>query len=369
MRKVLFLVVAGVLAFGAVPLAIFSPVLASGPVTNNYGNVTLYNWWKGNFSHIWDLTKCDLTLSYTLDMSKIANFGWAVTEVGLRELGAPNIDPNLKGGWMQSNYIFPGSNNNTIDNNDFHLLSKHGWLYQTYDATDANTLVPPYWSGNNYGFWFDRDGVDQWQAQMWGMSDGDTYNTGGVYDIVITYHAINANTATMFATINGVQQGLYTGGWKDAQPEFYPFGRSFSGDMTQMQVFYGRGGGDGTVVISDITATGCLYEFEVDIDIKPGSDPNSINLKSKGVVPVAVLTTDDFDASAADPATVVFAGASPVRWTAEDVDSDGDLDMLFHFKMQDLNLTGASTEATLTGKTTDGTPIKGTDTVNIVPNK
>jgi hypothetical protein len=106
---------------------------------------------------------------------------------------------------------------------------------------------------------------------------------------------------------------------------------------------------------------------EVTIDIKPGSDPNSINLKSKGVVPVALLTTDDFDASDVDPDTVLFAGASPVRWTMEDVDGDGDVDMLFHFKTQELELDAASTEATLTGDTVDGTHIQGTDSVNIVP--
>jgi len=105
----------------------------------------------------------------------------------------------------------------------------------------------------------------------------------------------------------------------------------------------------------------------ITIDIKPGSDPNSINLKSKGVVPVAVLTTDDFDASTVDPDTVEFAGAEPVRWTMEDVDGDGDTDMLFHFKTQDLNLDGDSIEAILTGKTTDGISIEGTDTVNIIP--
>ena len=106
---------------------------------------------------------------------------------------------------------------------------------------------------------------------------------------------------------------------------------------------------------------------EVTIDIKPGSDPNSINLKSKGVVPVAVLTTDAFDASSVDPDTVEFADAQPVRWTLEDVDGDGDVDLLFHFKTQELNLTGDSTEATLTGSTYAGQAIQDTDTVNIVP--
>jgi len=105
----------------------------------------------------------------------------------------------------------------------------------------------------------------------------------------------------------------------------------------------------------------------VSIDIKPGSDPNSINLKSRGVVPVAVLTTDDFDASTVDPSTVLFADASPLRWALEDVDDDGDVDLLFHFKTQELELTGDSTEAALTGTTYDEQPIQGTDTVNIVP--
>ncbi|MBA7582211.1 hypothetical protein ES708_24135 [subsurface metagenome] len=105
----------------------------------------------------------------------------------------------------------------------------------------------------------------------------------------------------------------------------------------------------------------------VDIDIKPGSDPNSINLESKGVVPVAVLTTDDFDASSVDPESVAFAGAGAVRWTLEDVDGDGDMDMLFHFKTQKLDLTETSFWATLTGTTYAGPVFQGTDTVNIVP--
>jgi hypothetical protein len=105
----------------------------------------------------------------------------------------------------------------------------------------------------------------------------------------------------------------------------------------------------------------------VDIDIKPCSDPNSINLKSKGVVPVAVLTSESFDASTVDPVTVLFAGASPLRWTMEDVDLDGDMDLLFHFKTRELNLDPSSYEATLAGFTFGGAPILGTDSVRIVP--
>jgi len=108
---------------------------------------------------------------------------------------------------------------------------------------------------------------------------------------------------------------------------------------------------------------------EVEIDIKPGGNPNNINLKSRGVVPVAVLTTDNFDASTVDPSTVLFAGASPVRWKLCDVDEDGDDDILFHFKTQDLNLEEDITEATLTGETNNEDVISATDTVRIVQSK
>ncbi|MDT8304006.1 MAG: hypothetical protein RQ760_21165 [Sedimentisphaerales bacterium] len=84
------------------------------------------------------------------------------------------------------------------------------------------------------------------------------------------------------------------------------------------------------------------------IDIKPGSDENVINLKSRGVVPVAVMTTEDFQAGNINPDSVEFAGASPVRSSLCDVDNDGDMDMLFHFRTQMLNLDETSTEATLT---------------------
>lgn len=105
----------------------------------------------------------------------------------------------------------------------------------------------------------------------------------------------------------------------------------------------------------------------IEIDIKPCSLPNSINLKSKGKVPVAILTTDDFDASAVDPNTVIFAGASPVKWHLEDVDFDGDIDLILHFMTQELDLTKDSTKATLMGETWDFQLIQGTDSVRIVP--
>lgn len=102
------------------------------------------------------------------------------------------------------------------------------------------------------------------------------------------------------------------------------------------------------------------------IDIKPGDWPNTINLKSKGRLSVAVISTADFDALTVDPATVNFAGAWPLTWHPEDVDGDGDMDLLFQFLTQELNLLPTSMDAVLNGKLLTGWPVQGTDTVNIV---
>ena len=112
----------------------------------------------------------------------------------------------------------------------------------------------------------------------------------------------------------------------------------------------------------------------IDIDIKPGSDPNSINPRSKGVIAVAVLTTEDFDATQIDAATVLFGPdeASPSHAKKdplghfEDVDDDGDIDVVFHFKTQKTGIACGDTTATLTGETLGGQPLEGTDSVRTV---
>jgi hypothetical protein len=106
----------------------------------------------------------------------------------------------------------------------------------------------------------------------------------------------------------------------------------------------------------------------VAIDIKPGSNPNSINPASNGVIPVAVLTDAAFDAASLDVATVRFgatgAEAAPVHSAMEDVDGDGDLDLVLHFRAQQTGLACGATSASLTGKTAGGQSILGSDAVN-----
>ncbi len=62
-----------------------------------------------------------------------------------------------------------------------------------------------------------------------------------------------------------------------------------------------------------------LREIEVPVDIKPQSCPNPLNVGSKGVLPVAILGTDDFDVTQVDVSTIQLEGVSPLRWEYEDV--------------------------------------------------
>lgn len=123
-----------------------------------------------------------------------------------------------------------------------------------------------------------------------------------------------------------------------------------------------------------------LVEYiEVDIDIKPGSDPNSINLGEQGILTVAVLGSADFDVTTIDETTVELGGidittrgkTNKIAFSIEDVNGDGYDDFIAKFRVQDLvfegALTTATTELTLTGELEGGIPITGTDFVRIVP--
>jgi hypothetical protein len=111
-------------------------------------------------------------------------------------------------------------------------------------------------------------------------------------------------------------------------------------------------------------------EIPVKIDIRPGSFPNTINPKSNGVIPVAILTTESFDASTVDPLSVRFGpkGAKEAHQKGhlEDVNHDGEPDLVLHFRTQNTGIKCGDTSASLTGATLDGDPIQGTDSIMTV---
>ena len=81
-------------------------------------------------------------------------------------------------------------------------------------------------------------------------------------------------------------------------------------------------------------------------------------------------TAIDFDAIQVNALTVKFGPNGAIekhgQGHVEDVDGDGDSDMMFHFNTQETGIVCGDTEATLMGDTFDGIAITGTDTVNTV---
>jgi hypothetical protein len=121
--------------------------------------------------------------------------------------------------------------------------------------------------------------------------------------------------------------------------------------------------------IGQIQLTSLIPRIAVEIDIKPGSYPNSINPRNKGVIPVAVLGSGEFDATQVDSSTVHFGpgNASPVRdGRIANVNGDGYPDMLFHFRTQATGIQCGSNSASLSGKTFSGESFKGGDSIRTV---
>lgn len=135
-----------------------------------------------------------------------------------------------------------------------------------------------------------------------------------------------------------------------------------------------------TLVLMLFLAVGIAYAQEehshthVSIDVKPGSDPNSINLKSKGVIPVALFGSAEFDINQVDTSTVSFgpmhhhmgSGAPAVKFNAEDVNLDGYLDLVFFFKPAQTGLQTSDLIACLHGNLLDGSHFCGHDDVRVI---
>jgi hypothetical protein len=105
----------------------------------------------------------------------------------------------------------------------------------------------------------------------------------------------------------------------------------------------------------------------VSIVIKEGS----VNCQNpKEVIPVAILTTPGFDPAQLDISTVRFGwnNAPEMHGTAhvQDVDGDGDNDLLFHFLYSQTGIMCDEEQAMLFGRLYSGEPIRGIDAIHFI---
>lgn len=116
----------------------------------------------------------------------------------------------------------------------------------------------------------------------------------------------------------------------------------------------------------------------LEVEIKPGSDENPINPTSNGVIPVAVLQTDEFDPTTenvnyrfgAPDVVKDGGGARPTHGGhVTDVDGDGHDDLLLHFPTENTGFDGDADEGHLhweNGHKGAHHGLGGSDTVTIV---
>jgi len=112
----------------------------------------------------------------------------------------------------------------------------------------------------------------------------------------------------------------------------------------------------------------------VAIDIKPEEDPPSINARSQGKIPVAILSGPTFDAPSSVERTSLTFGRTGAEQSlafcnpgGEDVNGDGLPDLVCHFNTPLTGFRPGDTAGVLRGKTLGGLSIQGTDPIRIVP--
>lgn len=122
------------------------------------------------------------------------------------------------------------------------------------------------------------------------------------------------------------------------------------------------------------TLVGALRDaIQVAIDVRPGETPNTLNLKSKGTIPVAIFSTPTLDLTHVDPSTIRFSGA-PVatskngKWQVSyvDVNDDGFVDVIARFETNLILLGSTDTAGVVEGFTQDSRVFRGTDSVRVI---
>ena len=116
----------------------------------------------------------------------------------------------------------------------------------------------------------------------------------------------------------------------------------------------------------------CNFGFElrsgwqIDVDVKPLSVRNGVNLKSNDNVRVASLGNAAFDALQVDPASARLGpmAARPRRQEVKDYNGDGFMDLGLIFRVRDVGFGCGDQKVTLAAATYAGEQVIGADSVH-----
>jgi hypothetical protein len=267
-----------------------------------------------------------------------------------------------------------------------------GW-FKSNIGNDA-LIIAKHFCGIPYG-WFFTTGQGGYIGDHWvgGLGvGGRNLNDGNFHHFAIvkngTYYyeyidgvEISHDTGPSVGTPAPYDVPLQIGSINTGTCSSYPV--QLYGQVDEVSIYNRALSADDIQAIYDAGSAGKCKFIPVSIDIKPGSDPNSINLGEHGLLPVAILGSPEFDVETIDPATIVIGGVSlalrgpakkvqKLAYSYEDVDlEDGYTDRMMIFfdvwKLVDEGvLTEGTTELLLTATLYDGTLIEGKDAVNIV---
>lgn len=270
------------------------------------------------------------------DGDSVDRFGWSVDVDGDTAIIGAERDEDPNGEGAGSAYVF------TCANGD--------WTQEAKLAAD------------------DGDAQDSFGSSA--AIDGDTIFVGANGDE--DPNGDNAGAAYVFTRAGGewVQQTKLAA---DNGDSFDNFGESIA--LENRTALIGAAGNEDPLGY----AAGSTYVYwkeqrKVTIDVKPGSDITPINSESRGVVPVAIIHTNNFNPTTRiDVSSLRFGapdvidnggGATPVHGGhVEDVDGDGADDLVLHFPVEETEITGSDTAGKLVGETTDGAAIFGMGSV------
>lgn len=265
--------------------------------------------------------------------------------------------------------------------------------YSTCDNGNGMITASPHHllpTGGSYEF--DFDGDPGFKSVMVGTSEQHTTFTAGLQGgavLTIVWTPGYSAWEQLKVTLDGhdmlgrsINAGAGANGQLDAQ-------LGAPGDLwyfTEVFEFGPLTDASHSLTIWSLNGNGVGFDYikleakliEVDIDIKPGSDPNCFNNNGHGVIPVAILGSETFDVTTIDPGSVQLQGLA-VRMVGksdkllahiEDVNGDGWDDLVVQIQDGDETFASGSGTATLSGylyPEFGGTRIEGTDSICVVP--